>query len=297
MGLMQIIRKKFLQSVDSSLKRIENRQEYTNTDQVSQLILKNQYKALSTEDQKNLSFDEIGFRKYSQNSEDGILLFIFSLIDVTNKKCVEICASDGIQSNTANLIINHGWRALLFDGNVELVNKGKKFYATHPDTFTHPPLFVHAWVTKDNVNDLISSNGFTGNIDLLSLDIDGVDYWVWDSLNIISPRVVVAEVQCIWGAEKSVTVPYQDDFRAQYVKGFGVYSGASLPAFTKLANKKGYRLIGIERYGFNAFFMRDDVGCNIFPEVEISSCVNTPFIKWAQKELLPLVKDRLWLEV
>jgi hypothetical protein len=296
-SFLQKIKNSFFYSVESSLKRIERKQEYMNTDQVSQVILKNQYKTLSAEDLKKFNFNEIGFRKYSQNSEDGILLFIFSLIDVTNKKCVEICASDGIQSNTANLIINHGWHALLFDGNIELVNKGKKFYAAHPDTFTYPPVFVHAWVTKDNVNDLIRDNGFTGNIDLLSLDIDGVDYWIWETINVINPRVVVAEVQCIWGAEKSVTVPYQDNFRAQYINGFGVYSGASLPAFTKLANKKGYRLIGIERYGFNAFFMRNDVGCNIFPEIDISSCVNTPFINWAQKELLPLVKDKLWLEV
>jgi len=246
---------------------------------------------------KKFSFDEISFRKYSQNSEDGILLFIFSVIGTTDKICVEICASDGIQCNTANLIINHGWNGLLFDGDRDLINKGQKFYSTHPDTFTYPPRLVQAWITKDNINNLISENGVNGSIDLLSIDIDGVDYWVWDAINAISPRVVVAEVQCIWGAERSVTVPYKDDFRAEYINGFGVYSGASLPAFIKLANKKGYRLIGVERYGFNAFFMRDDVGNDVFPEVDVLECVNIPFVKWAQKELLPQVKDKLWQEV
>ena len=82
-----------------------------------------------------------------------------------------------------------------------------------------------------------------------------------------------------------------------FFKGFGIYSGASLPAFVKLAEKKGYRLVGCQRYGFNAVFLRNDVGQREFPEVSARDCFNHPFAKWAFDELRPMVADKEWLEV
>jgi len=156
---------------------------------------------------------------------------------------------------------------------------------------------VHAWITAENIDSLIGGNGFRGEVDLLSLDIDGIDYWLWNAIEVVSPRVVIAEVQAIWGSERSVTVPYSPDFRAGFFNGFGIYSGASLPAFVKLAAKKGYRLVGCERYGFNAVFLRNDVGQREFPEVPARDCFNHPFAKWAYDELRPMVADKEWIEV
>jgi len=243
------------------------------------------------------ALNDVEFRTFSQNGEDGILWYLFSLIGTTNKTAVEVCAGDGIQCNTANLIINHGWTALLFDGSQENVERGAAFYRSHPDTFTYPPQFVHAWIEAENINQLIADHGFAGEIDLLSLDIDGIDYWLWKAINVVRPRVVVAETQAVWGDTRSVTVPYRKDFRAEYVDGFGIYCGASLPAFAKLAREKGYRLIGAQRYGFNAFFLREDVGREVFPEVGASECLRHPFVQWAKEKLLPLVANRPWIEV
>jgi hypothetical protein len=240
---------------------------------------------------------DVEFRAFSQNGEDGILLYIFSLIGTKNKICVEICAGDGIQCNTANLILNHGWMGLLVDGNLDNVKKGMDFYSTHPDTFSFPPKMVHAWVDRETVNDLIFGNRISGEIDLLSIDLDGVDYWIWEAIEVIQPRVVVAETQCIWGHEHSVSVPYRRDFSSPLVKGFGVYSGASLPAFVRLGRRKGYRLVGTQALGFNAFFVRADIGQEVLPEVSAKSCLDRPFVRWATEELLPLVRDKEWVEV
>jgi hypothetical protein len=264
---------------------------------VSQLILLNQYREMVNRGMPLPSFDDVEFRAFSQNGEDGILLFVFGLIGMGNRRSVEICAGDGIQCNTANLIINHGWNGLLFDGNPDLVHKGREFYAKLGDTFCHPPTIVQDWVTRDNINDLIRQNGFEGPIDLLSLDLDGVDYWVWEALEVIRPRVVIAEIQCIWGADRAVTVPYLPEFRTQSIGKFGVYSGASLPAFVKLARRKGYRLVGVQRLGFNAVFIEEGVGDELLPEVDIDSCVDRPFVTWAKRELLPKVADLEWVEV
>jgi hypothetical protein len=244
-----------------------------------------------------LPFDDVEFRNHSQNGEDGLLWYVFSLIGTVGKRCVEICAGDGRECNSANLIINHGWAGLLFDGNSDHVQAGREFYRTHPDTFNYPPKFAHAWVTAENVNDLIGSNGMSGEIDLLSLDIDGVDYWIWKAIEVVSPRVLIAEVQAIWGADVSVTVPYRPDFVGEFVQGFGVYSGASLPAFVKLGKAKGYRLVGCQRYGYNAVFVRNDVGRKFLPEIPAERCFAHPFAKWAYDELRPLVAGRHWEEV
>lgn len=260
------------------------------------LLLREAYsKSSGCAEMENLS--RYGFRNHSQNDEDGILWYIFSRIGIRNRRCVEICAGDGIQCNTANLIINDGWEGLLFDGNKEQVEGGVRFYSQLSNTRLAPPLMEQAWITAANVNGLLEKHGFSGEVDLLSLDVDGVDYWIWKALDIIRPRVVVAEVQVIWGTDRACTVPYADDFKSPLVEGFGVYSGGSLPAFVKLGKEKGYRLIGCNRLGFNAFFLRDDICPAEFPEADPSRCLDVPFVRWARKRFLALIKDKEWIDI
>jgi hypothetical protein len=264
---------------------------------VSQLILANQYREMIARGVALPALRDAEFRGFSQNGEDGILLYLFSILGMGQRRCVEICAGTGIQCNTANLIINHGWHGLLVEGDSALVEQGRCFYRSHMDTFVNPPRFVTAWITRENVNTVIRENGFEGEIDLLSLDLDGVDYWIWEAIDVVRPRVVIAEIQCLWGADRSVTVPYAPDFKAQFIEGLGIYAGASLPAFTKLARRKGYRLIGVQALGFNAVFVRDAIGEDVFPGIEPESCAELPFVDWARRTLLPKVKDLDWVEV
>ena len=264
---------------------------------VSQIALSQNWKHLSEKGLSLPCLSDVEFRCFSQNGEDGILLYIFSLLGTSNKRCVEICAGDGIQCNTTNLIINHGWRGLLVDGDAQLINTAKNFFHHHPDTFSFPPVILHSWITRDNVNDILVGNGFQGEIDLLSIDMDGVDYWIWEEIEAIIPRVVVVETQCIWSCEHYVSVPYSPNFSSPLIEGFGIYSGASLAAFAKLGNRKGYRLIGTNSLGFNAFFVRNDLALDIFPEVSVKECLNKPFVEWATAKFLPMVSHREWVEV
>jgi hypothetical protein len=244
-----------------------------------------------------LTFKDVGFRVHSQYEEDGILLFIFSLIGTTNKKCIEICAGDGIECNTANLILNHRWIGLLCDGKEKNVIKAKEFYSKHPDTRYWPPTIAKEWITKDNVNKLIEGNGFTGEIDLLALDIDGVDYWLWKEITVISPRVVVLEFNSLWGPDVSVTVPYSDNFATEFTQYGSDYAGASLKAFVKLNREKGYRLVGTNAIATNAFFIRNDISCSWLPEIDTSDCFEHPRARFGMKQRLPGVKNKEWVEV
>ena len=269
-------------------------------DASSQIRLAMEYRALKESGRALPDLDCVGFKAFSQTDEDGILLYIFSIIGSPTRKSVEICAGDGLECNTANLIINHGWHGLLVDGDESLVRRGREFYRRNPYTYVYPPTFEHVWITRDNVNDIISKNGFEGEIDLLSLDIDGVDYWIWKALRTVAPRVVVVEYNDIIGPERALTVPYSDAFRARdipHTPGSPLFIGASLPAFVRLARTKGYRLVGCNRYGYNAFFIRDSLGEKEIPEIDMRDCFRHPKVLSGMKERFPAVKNLPWVEV
>lgn len=266
-------------------------------EQIAQKNLKLTYQKSRESGEPALAFSDVGFRCYSQNDEDGILLYLFTMIGETNKRCVEICAGDGFQCNTANLLLNHGWEGLLLDGDRANVKRGRRFFRRDLRTRRWPPTFLHTWVTRDNVEQLLEDNGFSGPIDLLSLDIDGNDYWLWQAISCIDPRVVVLECNDILGAEQSVTIPYSDDFVA-VLGAYGTeYAGASLPAFTKLGREKGYRLIGCEKLGFNVFFMRDDVGKDLFPEIDLQECLTHPRSRYLRESRSAALAHHEWQKV
>lgn len=241
--------------------------------------------------------NEVGFSVFSESDEDGILLFIFAMIGTTNKLFVDLGAGSISGSNTANLVLNHGWYGLLVDGdptNSDLLLSSFNEY-THIRNL--PPKIICQWITADNINSILSENGFTGEIDLLCIDIDGMDYWIWKAIDVISPRVIVVEYQCIWGSDVSVVVPYDPHFNATFSGRFGIYNSASLRAFEKLAHQRGYRLVGSQRYGYNAFFIRDDIPESGIPSVEVEECQNKPFVKWAQRKFGERIKEFEWAEI
>ena len=267
--------------------------------QIVQVLLRLQYQDLVRRGVELPEFTDVEFRCHSQNGEDGILLYLMSVLGTTNRKVVEICAGDGIECNAANLIVNHGWRGLLVDGDAALVERGREFYSRCRNTWVAPPTFVHSWITAANVDALVTSHGFGGPVDLLSLDLDGNDYWIWRALESVSPRVVVAEFNGACGPDASITIPYQPDFRLDL--GVQPYRcGASLSAFVKLGRAKGYRLVGVQSLGFNALFVRTDIGEHLFPERSPKECYErTPrLMDWSPGSLeLMLSGDQRWEEV
>ena len=155
-------------------------------------------------------------------------------------------------------------------------------------------------MTRGGVNALLRDHGFQGDIDLLSLDLDGVDYWIWDAIEAVTPRVVVVEYQDMLGPDRACTVPYADDFSCEnFPKTGGMpnFAGASLGAFVKLGRRKGYRLVGVNRYGFNAFFVRVGLGADLIPEVDPRTCFSHPKVLWGMRERLPSAASLPWCDV
>ena len=205
------------------------------------------------------------FGYLSQNEEDGLLLALFKRIGTTDRRFVEIgCGMNG--GNSGFLAQECGWRGLMVDAKTASIEKVTVRFKGHPVQT------VKQRVTREGVNVLLEKFGFTGEIDLLSIDIDGMDYWVWEAVTACSPRVVAVEYNWLFGAERAVTIPYSSEFDLGAIGNRG-YRGASLAAHAHLGRSKGYRLVATERV--NAFFVRNDLAPEM-REIEVARGYRAP---------------------
>ena len=193
-----------------------------------------------------------GFRGYSQHDEDGMIQEIFKRIGVSNQVFVEFGAGDGTENNTAYLMLS-GWRGLWIDGSEAKAAAIRARFAAFIQTGQLS--FVHGFVDRDSINGIIEKAGHSGEIDLLSIDIDGNDYWVWEVMSVVKPRVVVIEYNAVFRPPLAVVAEYNRNF---VWDGTGYY-GASLQALEGLGTRKGYALVGCSLSGINAFFVRQDL--------------------------------------
>lgn len=186
---------------------------------------------------------------FTYHGEDGIIQFILRNLPPVPNTFVDIGAGDCIKSNCAVLAVHQNWSGLFIDANDQQLDIGRKFY----ERLDKKNLaFRNCYVTPDNINQLISSGKFTGEIGLLSIDIDGNDYWLWKAIDIINPTIVVIEAKVEFG-NRSIVVPYSKENHHSHNK---MYNGASVEALRKLGLQKGYTLIGANIYGYNLFFIK-----------------------------------------
>lgn len=195
------------------------------------------------------------YRLLSQNGEDGILRFLFSEVGFNSRYFVEF-GFGAHQCNSLRLILHENFKGLLMDGSRENCEFFRIAAAKRGVTGVNA---VCTFLTRENLEDIILGQGVPAEIDLLSLDVDGNDYWFWETLERISPRVVCIEYNAGIGPSLSWTVPYDPQFERFAKHPSGFFHGASLKALEKLGRGKGYRLVGCDSTGTNAFFLRDDI--------------------------------------
>ena len=202
---------------------------------------------------------ETEFRVFSQWGEDGIIQFLINNIPIKNKFFVEFGVEDYLQSNTRFLLINNNWSGLVIDGsenNIEFIKNDSIYWA-------HNIKAECAFITKDNIDSLLNKSGAKGDIGILSVDIDGNDYWVWQAISSVSPRIVICEYNSIFGPSAQVTTKYRADFIRDKMHHSNIVYGASIAALNKIANEKGYKLVAGNRAGNNIFFVRSDLADNL----------------------------------
>ena len=244
---------------------------------------------------KGLSFYEASL--FSQNGEDGIIRYIFSQIGFDSRYFVEF-GFGAHQCNSLRLILHENFKGLMMDGSEEqcrifnLTCKAKGISDVHA---------VNAFIDRDNLEHLIRSNNIPAEIDFLSIDVDGNDYWFWKCLQCINPRVICIEYNSGIGSKYSWTIPYNKEFERFSAHPSGFFAGASIKALESLGEKKGYRLVGCDTTGTNAFFLRNDLGNNQIPTLKASEAFR-PHQNWIQRGIsqdqqLEIMKLMPYIEV
>jgi len=249
MGFILAI-KKFIKRVIYTLYRLQENVDDSKVLQGKILaeLNRNKYPEFKT----NIQLAE--FKVFSQWGDDGIIEFLVSYLEIPEKSFIEFGVEDYSESNTRFLLINHNWRGLVLDGNKNDI----AYILDDETTWRHALTAKYAFVTKENINQLIQENGFSGELGLLHIDIDGNDYWVWEAINNVSPVIVIVEYNSVFGKDRAVTIPYDSTFNRTQAHYSNLYFGASLKALVALGAKKGYSFIGSNSHGNNSYFVRND---------------------------------------
>jgi hypothetical protein len=188
-------------------------------------------------------------RVFSQNGEDGVLAEIFGRLATERGSFVEIGVEDGVECNTRYLAEVLGWSGVYVEADDACFQSLSARLANRADLVT-----VHQMVTPENVEQLFADAGVPTDLDLLSIDVDGQDYWIWEAIEAYTPRVVVVEYNAGLPADRLLVEPRG---RSGWTP-LSDFFGASIGAFRALGEQKGYTLVHTELAGVNAFFVRNE---------------------------------------
>jgi hypothetical protein len=204
------------------------------------------------------------FCVFSQWGEDGIVDWLVRHVPVPNTRFIEFGVENFREANCRFLLQNRNWRGLVIDGNQKQIQQLRN----DSIFWMYDLVALAAFITAENINDLFRGAGFEGPLGILSVDIDGNDYWVLDRIDCVDPAILICEYNSLLGDTRPVVVPYKADthrFEGHYS---GLYYGVSISALTLLAKRKGYTLVGTNSYGSNAFFVRDDLAHHVLDRIE-----------------------------
>jgi hypothetical protein len=211
------------------------------------------------------SFKEVEFKVFSQFGDDGIIQWLINTLNIPNQTFIEFGVQDYRESNTRFLMMNDNWAGFVMDGSEEYVSKIR-----NSEYFWQYELNAEAvFINCENINNLISSQLFEKEVGLLHIDLDGNDYWIWEKIDVINPVIVILEYNSVFGIDRTITVPYDENFNRTEAHYSNLYWGASLRALIQLSNEKEYAFVGCNSSGNNAYFVRKDKLNNIIQEITI----------------------------
>ncbi len=218
---------------------------------------------------KSSSLKESNFKIFSQWGEDGIIQFLVKNLRIKNKTFIEIGVEDFIESNCRFLMMKDNWKGLVVDGSIKNIDNLKKMYFF----WKYDLCAVCEFITKENINQIITNSGFESEVGILSVDLDGIDYFVLDAINVIQPSILICEFNSVFGPERKISIPYDQKFNRTVAHYSNLYWGTSLPALNYVAEKKGMVLVGVNNAFNNAFFVQK----NLLNQIVMKKTVNELF--------------------
>ena len=217
---------------------------------IGAMLSKQQYLMNST------NINDYEFKIFSQWGDDGIIQYLIKNIKIKNEIFIEFGVEDYQESNTRFLMMNDNWAGFVMDGsdyNMKILKNQKWYWKYH---LTQKAVFIDL----DNIQTLLKNTGFT-NIGLFHIDLDGNDYHILEAIDLteLNPSIIIMEYNSVFGLDRLISVPYDKNFNRTKAHYSNLFYGASLPAINNLAIKKGYSLVGCNKAGNNAYFVRKDL--------------------------------------
>lgn len=198
---------------------------------------------------------DVEFKVFSQWGDDGIIQFLINKLDIKHKTFVEFGVENYTESNTRFLLVNNNWSGLVIDGSESHINYIKNDIIS----WAHDLYARHAFITAENINELLNELPFGQELGILSIDIDGCDYWVWKAINVVRADIVIIEYNSCFGDASLWTIPYKHDFIRSREPDKISYFGVSISALKELGDQKGYDFVGCNSAGNNAYFIRKEI--------------------------------------
>lgn len=223
---------------------------------IQQAILKELLIQNYSKDNQLLKYEH---QTFSQNGEDGIINEIFNRLGITTGEFIEIGTGDGSENNT-RLLLEFGWKGVWIDGS----NKNLKTINSNFHNFIkNDKLIAYAnFVNENNINSILQKYDISKDVDLLSLDLDLTTHLVWESINYITPKVLVIEYNGFFPKSSL----WEADVKDNEVWDGSINMGASLSTIIKISESKGYKHIGCDLTGTNAFFVLDELVSTYFSD-------------------------------
>jgi hypothetical protein len=211
--------------------------------------------AALNEDKKSTNLRDYEFKIFSQGGEDGIIQRLIKVIEIKNETFIEFGVEDFSESNCRYVLMNNNWSGFVIDGSAKKIARLKHSYYY----WRYELAAMNAFITRENINDLLAKSGFEQDLGILSIDLDGNDYYILQAIDFFRPRILICEYNAIFGVGRNISVLYDEQFNRTEKHSSNLYFGASLGAMTYAAKQKGYSLVGTNIAACNAFFVRDDL--------------------------------------
>jgi hypothetical protein len=256
-------RLKQVKQLISTILRIDEQFDHVKINQGSIL-------ALLHERQATRNLWDYEFKVFSQWGEDGIIQHLCKSVTIKNKTFIEFGVESFFESNCRFLQMKDNWSGFVIDGSSENIRRLKHSYFY----WKHDLNAIAAFITRENINELLAQSGFDEDLGILSIDLDGNDYHVLDAIKHFKPRILICEYNSVFGGVRKISIPYDAAFNRTRSHYSNLYFGASLAAITHLANARGYSLVGTNSAGGNAFFVRNDL---LTDKVAVISCAEAYF--------------------
>ena len=242
-------------------------------DELKYIVAKSHFNQISSNYKNIKNFNQVYYKVFSQNGEDGIIEYLLNILGISNLKFVELGIGTYKEANTRYQFIDKVANGLIIDKQDNLIDQ----VSDNIEMWKGNLIVENTLITDENINNIIENANFSNDVDLFSLDLDGIDYWILKKLPDNFSKIAIIEYNSVFGGDAEVTVNYDKNFNRFNFHYSSLCYGASLKAVIKLMENKGFDFLGVNDIKNNAFFVMKKYSklFDLNNDLSLFNCTNT----------------------